>query len=302
MVDSQDPWLYTSVVSSDYDRHNDLAFTSSFDRTVKVWKVQDGSMKAIDTWEHGGRVNFVLASKHRVMTDTGVSAVSMVATGADVATDAVRVYKLCVDPTGVRHMFDSYSCTKVHDEDYVPSDKWAYFPAAIRWGLAPEVQHLLLIGYSPRSLTDLEEDIPEDKQNSGELCLWDTLEKRQVSVNSAATQNVFEVAWHPSQNCFAAATSKGTGIERAEGDVKTQIRIFQMNYDGQYTSIKVLDCRALDINELVIRFVLCHHSRIKTLTLCSGKTVRSTRTWPLAVRMATSMFGTRLAPIDRYAF
>ncbi|KAK8086960.1 hypothetical protein PG994_001934 [Apiospora phragmitis] len=209
MIESQDPWLYTSVVSSDYDIHNDLAFTSSFDKTVKVWKVHDDSVEAVDTWGHSGRVNFVLASKHK---------------------------------------------KNVHDEDYVPSNKWAYFPAAIRWGLAPGVQHLLLIGYSPRSLTDHEEDIPEEKQNSGELCLWDTLEKRQVSVNSAATQNVFEVAWHPSKNCFAAATSKGVGIERIEGDVKTQIRIFEENSDGQYTSIKVLDCRAMDINELIISF------------------------------------------------
>ncbi|KAK6845154.1 hypothetical protein PG995_015264 [Apiospora arundinis] len=269
MVESQDPWLYTSVVSSDYDKHNDLAFTSSFDKTVKVWKVRDGSMKALDTWEHEGRVNFVLASKHRGTTDIpgaggGARAVSMVATGADVATDAVRVYKLCMDPTtgGVRYMFNSYSCTKVHEEDYVPSDKWAYFPAAIRWGLAPEVQHLLLIGYSPRSLTDNEEDIPEEKHNRGELCLWDTLENRQISVNSAATQNVFEVAWHPSQNCFAAATSKGIGIERVEGDIKTQIRIFQMNGDGQYSSIKVLDCRAMDINELVIRQNSPSHSYV----------------------------------------
>lgn len=261
MVESQDPWLYTSVVSSDYDRHNDLAFTSSFDKTVKVWKVKDDSMKVVDTWWHGGRVNFVLASTYRGRTEIpgdGPRAVSMVATGADVVTDAVRVYKICVhSKTGrVYHTYDSYSCTRVHDEDYVPSDKWAYFPAAIRWGLAPEVQHLLLIGYSPRSLTDHEDDIPEGKQNSGELCLWDTVNKRQVSVNSAATQNVFEVAWHPTRNCFAAATSKGTGIERIEGDVKTQIRIFQENPDKQWSSIKILDCRAMDINELAIRFVL----------------------------------------------
>ncbi|KAK7977599.1 hypothetical protein PG996_003653 [Apiospora saccharicola] len=258
MVESQDSWLYTSVVSSDYDRHNDLAFTSSFDKTVKVWKVKDDIMKAVDTWEHDGRVNFVLASKYKGRTDIpgdGNRAVSMVATGADVVKDAVRVYKLCVHSvTGeILYRYDPYTCTKVHDEDYVPSDKWAYFPAAIRWGLAPEVQHLLLIGYSPRSLTDHEEDIPEDKQNSGELCLWDTLNNRQVNVNSAATQNVFEVAWHPTRNYFAAATTKGTGIERIEGDVKTQIRIFKENSDKQWSAIKVLDCRAMDINELAFR-------------------------------------------------
>ncbi|KJK81616.1 hypothetical protein H634G_02876, partial [Metarhizium anisopliae BRIP 53293] len=37
MRQSQDPWLYSSVVSTDYDEMNGRAFTSSFDKTVKVW-------------------------------------------------------------------------------------------------------------------------------------------------------------------------------------------------------------------------------------------------------------------------
>ncbi len=36
MVQSQDPWLYTSVVSSDYDPINDLAFTWSFAKTASI--------------------------------------------------------------------------------------------------------------------------------------------------------------------------------------------------------------------------------------------------------------------------
>lgn len=263
MVESQDPWLFTSVVSSDYDSHHGLAFTSSFDKTVKVWRVAEDSMSAVSTWYHDGRVNFVLASKYsgRPLSDSSdvqesTGDVAMVATAADVATDAVRVYKIIpgADQT-LQYTFDWYSCTKVHDEEYIPSDKWAYFPAAMRWGLAPAVQHLLLIGYSPRSLTDADDDIPEDKQHTGELCVWDALHKKQIGVLSAVTRNVFEVAWHPTLAMFAAATSKGISNDRVEGDVRTQIRIFQPNAEGQYQSIRTLDCFAMDINELNMRFV-----------------------------------------------
>jgi hypothetical protein len=243
MVASQDPWLFTSVVSSDYDPSCGLAFTSSFDKTVKIWKLQDGSMAVMGTWEHEGRVNFVVTSKN----GTGI-----VATAADVPTEAVRVYHLD-RPNMSDSPYDTYSCTRVHDEDYVPSEKWAYYPAAIRWGLAPDVKHLLLIGYSPRSPTGEDHEIPEDKRDTGELCLWDTSSRTQVKVNSAKTQNVFEVAWHPSRASFAAATSASQTLEKSDQLVRTQVRIFEMNKEsGHYGAIKTLDCAAIDINELSI--------------------------------------------------
>ncbi|KAJ8129241.1 hypothetical protein O1611_g4388 [Lasiodiplodia mahajangana] len=251
MVASQDPWLFTSVVSSDYDPVFELAFTSGFDKTVKVWKHQNGSMTSWGTWHHGGHVNFVVASKDNRGT---------VATAADVPTEAVRVYYL--DPTNISgSRYESYSCTRVHDEDYVPSEKWAYYPAAIRWGLAKDMSHLLLIGYSPRSPTGADHEIPEDKRDTGELCLWDTNTKKQVKVNSAKTQNVFEVAWHPWRPIFAAATSASKVLERTEQSPRTQIRIFQYtNETSQYSAMKSLDCAAIDINELSIMYSLLPNS------------------------------------------
>ena len=241
MRESQDPWLFTSVVSSDYEPNNRLAFTSSFDKTVKVWRLEGDGMSVVGTWTHDGRVNFVVASTHPL---------GMVATAADVPTDAVRVYHVETSDISSSR-FDSYSCTRVDDEDYVPSDKWTYFPSTIRWGLAPKVRHLLLVGYSPRSLSDEDHTIPEDRRHTGELCVWDAILGTQVKVNSAATQNVFEVVWHPLRECFAAATS-ASGLE-LEGNINTQIRIFEANEAGAYTTIKTLDCTAVDINEISMR-------------------------------------------------
>lgn len=249
MRESQDPWLYTSVVSADYDPEVDYVFTSSFDNTVKVWGGLEHEIPC-QTWRHDGRVNFVVTNK--------VKPLSKVATAADVPTKAVRVYYRDAGTSdtleSVIYKYDEFSCKRVHGEDYVPSDKWAYFPSAVRWGIDPSVNHCLLVGYSPRSLSGDEYDIPADKQNTGELCLWDTNTNTEIKVNSVATANVFEVAWHPHRPSFAVATSASQTSEKIEKHVRTQIRIFELNDAGQYGVIKTLDCPAIDINELLIRF------------------------------------------------
>ncbi|KAK0732626.1 hypothetical protein B0T21DRAFT_369328 [Apiosordaria backusii] len=230
MIQSQDPWLYSSVVSSAYDALHDRAYTSGFDRCVKVWKVESSgaSMSVLGEWKHERNVNFVIASKHSS---------GMVATAADVAAGAVRIYK--VDEEDVSGSpFNRLSCSRVTDErgNLVSTEKWAYFPATMQWGISAEVQHLLLVGYSPRSRTGEDHDIPEERKNSGELCLWDGITGKRLNILSAERSNVFEVLWHPSQPCFIAATSP-SGLD-LEPKTKTQIR--------------VLDCTALDINELTI--------------------------------------------------
>ncbi|KAK4235603.1 WD40-repeat-containing domain protein, partial [Achaetomium macrosporum] len=249
MRQSQDPWLYSSVVSSDYDAVHDRAFTSSFDRTVKIWKVEESgsSMTLLGDWRHDGNVNFVVASKHKS---------GMVATAADVASDAVRIYN--VNETDIsRSPFRAYSCSRVTDEEgnTVSTEKWAYFPATMQWGLADSVNHMLLVGYSPRSRTEDDNDIPELRRDTGELCLWDGLTGERWRVTSATTQNVFEVLWHPNQPCFIAATSP-LGLDLAPS-VRTQIRIFKpadQNLYGvkAYSPVMALDCTAIDINELTI--------------------------------------------------
>ena len=244
MRQSQDPWLYSSVVASDYDRIRDVAFTSGFDRTAKVWKVSGSSMKMVGEWRHGGNVNFVAAAKGRL---------GLVATASDVPTEAVRIYRL--DGRDISSSpFRSYSCSRVTDADGNPvsTEKWAYFPATMQWGVSDGAKHLLLVGYSPRSRTGEDLDIPEDRLRTGELCLWDGVTGERWKITSTTTQNVFEVLWHPTQVSFIAATSP-QGLEVDSG-VRTQIRIFRLSdaEDHAFTPVKTLDCTAADINELTI--------------------------------------------------
>ncbi|KAL0940626.1 WD repeat domain-containing protein [Colletotrichum truncatum] len=250
MRESQSPWLYSSVVSSDYDKVNDRAYTSSFDRTVKVWKVaKDGKdMTVLGTWQHAGNVNFVAASKH----ESG-----MVATAADVASQAVRVYH--VHESNVSgSSYRAYSNMRAWNEgneQTTATQKWAYFPATMQWGLTANTRHLLLVGYSPRSFTGDDLDIPEDKTNTGEICLWNCFTGERIKVMTASTQNVFEVAWHPTQPVFIVATSPAGLI--VDDNTRTQIRVFRPSKtpegDDAFSEMQCLDCPAKDINELTIK-------------------------------------------------
>jgi len=242
MRQTQDPWLYTSVVSTSHSEITGCTFTASFDKTVKVWAVSgDGSsMSLLGTWDHDGKVNFVVTSEHH----------ERVATASDVSNDAVRVYNF--DKGNISGTpFDTYNGEKAKEQalELRRRDSWAYFPATIQWGRAECVKDLLLVGYSPRSVTGNETDIPDDKKNSGELCVWNACERSRVPISSARTQNVFEVMWHPSQPIFLAATSP-CGI--FEPETRTQVRLFGLTEVGAFVIVKALDCPASDINELTI--------------------------------------------------
>ncbi|KAB8303664.1 hypothetical protein EYC80_005058 [Monilinia laxa] len=248
MRQTQDPWLYTSISAISHSEKSGLSFTASFDGTVKVWRVSPSdtgsSMDILGTWAHEGKVNFVTTSEHH----------DLVATASDVYNDAVRVYRL--DESNLSESpFDTYNGEKAAEQaqELCRKDLWAYYPATVQWGKLESVSHLLLVGYSPRSISNEEVDIPEDKRNSGELCLWNAFDGSKVPIASARTQNVFEVVWHPTKPAFIAATSP-CGVSK--GETKTQVRLFAARTDkDDYTAfypIRVLDCPALDINELTV--------------------------------------------------
>jgi hypothetical protein len=239
---TQDPWLYTSVVSSSHNEMNGFTFTASFDKTVKVWSVSNGgsTMDLCGTWEHENNVNFVVTSEHH----------DRVATAADVCNNAIRVYNF--DEEDISNSpYDTYSGERAREQaqELRRRDTWAYFPATMQWGKAASVSQFLLVGYSPRSVTGHDVDIPEEKKNTGELCIWDVEDMSKVAISSARSQNAFEVLWHPTQPFFIAATSP-TG--HFESDTRTQIRLFARKGLGAFFHLKTLDCPALDINELTM--------------------------------------------------
>ena len=270
MQRTQSPWLYTSVVSTAYCAQLNLAFSASFDKTVKIWNVsEDGSgMTLRGIWRHPAKVNFVVASEHH----------AMVATACDIKLDAVRVYGQVGSGTNALSNVPSFDavphtvfCGNRSQGAQVEGQgvKWAYFPATMQWGKAHSVAHLLLVGYSPRSLTDDESAIPDERKNTGELCLWNAQDNTRIAIASSSMQNVFEVIWHPTLPIFLAATSPSGTHEFWK--TKTQIRLFGQNEVGVFIAIQTLDCPAIDINELTIMPNSVMHSYV-TASCTNGNT------------------------------
>lgn len=246
MRESQDPWLYTSVVSSDYDPIHDRTYTCGFDRRTKIWQVEKSglSMLCVGTWMHDGSVNFVQASQM-------AHPKGLVATAADVMTDAVRIYE--INPEDISNStYTSFSTTKVPTSRSL-SPKWAYFPSTMKWGLEESVRHLLLVGFSPRSLSNYDDDIPERSLSAGELCLWDSVTQHAVQIAGVNSQNVLEVQWHPHRPEFIAAVSLSGKLD---ANVRTQVRIFVREiaplYGIRFKCTISFDCPALSVNTLTI--------------------------------------------------
>ncbi|KAH8175655.1 WD repeat domain-containing protein [Sarocladium implicatum] len=255
--------LEPSVVASSTDSDRSLVFTAAFDKTVKVWKTggeSATSMDAVGTWPHEGNVNFVA---------TAANGSGLVATAADVSSEAVRVYKVDAErPSTSPNISLSCPCGDAHG-----SDEWAYWPSTLQWGTAEVTQYLLAVGYSPRSRDGDENKIPKDKFRTGAILLWDSRTGREIPVHAPTVANVFEVIWHPTLSQLIVATSR-TELHVEEG-VRTQIHIWKQDpvrreTDQGWDDFKNLDCTAEDINELTIMPNSSHHAYI-TASCTSGE-------------------------------
>lgn len=251
-----------------------ICFTASFDHNVKIWNAaKDGSgMTELGNWKHGARVHFVVASEHH----------NKVATAAHVRSDAIRVYDIDLQEVPGEYSAipcDEYSLRKLSPRTN-SEESWAYFPSCMKWGKSKDVVHYLLAGFSPSGIEDDDEigEVPQHKKETGQLCVWDTFLGTEVNIKGSRSQNVFEVAWHPTQPVFIAATSPKGAHERY---VRTQIQVFNLRtsegQDPAFSFIKSLDCEASDINEITINPYHCMYSYIT-----ASCTNRKTYVWDSA--------------------
>ncbi|WEW56336.1 hypothetical protein PRK78_001779 [Emydomyces testavorans] len=220
-----DPNLYMTVNAAHWTSCGNHLYTASFDQTVKLWDVSSHeNAKCVNTQSHPGKVQEMAVSKFDNQ---------LVATGCDGPS-----FYLC-------RVEDNAFCQPV--ELTFRRDKCSRMtPSSLQWGLTPQTNNMLVGG-----MTGEDSINSHDPSRNGYLSLWRVDEASVTTLHvTPNTQNIFDVAWHPSLSILAtgctvpfSARTHGYG-----SDVRSLVRIYEPLNSKCVT--QSYDCPALDINQV----------------------------------------------------
>ncbi|OAX81409.1 hypothetical protein ACJ72_04254 [Emergomyces africanus] len=215
-----DPNLYMTVSAVQWC--GDALYTASYDNTVKIWDVSThAGANCVNTLQHDGRVMVM-----------DVSNSGSIATGCDTAPHI----KLWTKSGGQHYTPTDLTCNRMKNVAMIPS--------SLAWGPA-SAGNLLVAGLAARE---------DENFRNGHLSVWQmgqsTISSLTVSPHS---QNVFDVAWHPTAPIFAT----GSTVEFAAitvGRTKTTRSLVRV-YDpfrpkATWAAHITYECPALDINDV----------------------------------------------------
>ncbi|OJD11120.1 hypothetical protein AJ78_08044 [Emergomyces pasteurianus Ep9510] len=215
-----DPNLYMTVSAVQWC--GDTLYTASYDNTVKIWDVSThAGAKCLETLRHDGRV-MVMA----------VSNSGPIATGCDSAPHI----KLWTKSAGQHYTPTDLTCNRMKNVAMIPS--------SLAWGPA-SAGNLLVAGLAARE---------DENFRHGHLSVWQmgqsTISPLTVSPNS---QNVFDVAWHPTAPIFAT----GSTVEFASSTMgrtkstRSLVRVYDpFRPKATWAAHITYECPALDINDV----------------------------------------------------
>ncbi|KAI7969749.1 hypothetical protein EIK77_006697 [Talaromyces pinophilus] len=221
-------YLYMSVTAVQW--FDDALYTSSYDKTVKIWDVSSYANASCQmTLQHNHKVQIMARSP---------SIANLLATGTD---STLHLWH-----------FDSFNQTSI-DLNYMQqrmtrnprATKEADFtPSSLAWGLSPATQDLFVAGFSGKSYYD------GDACREGLLAAWKVAQGSLVPVPlQPNAQNIFDVKSHPFLPWFATGSSVSTmGTNGTGRDIRSLVRIYEPSTKPR-CAIEI-DCPALDINDV----------------------------------------------------
>ncbi|KMU82908.1 hypothetical protein CIHG_00690 [Coccidioides immitis H538.4] len=220
-----DPNLYMTVTAMHWTNCGNHLYTASFDKTVKLWDVSSHeNARCINTLRHRGRVQEMAISEFDNR---------LVATGCD-------------GPSFLLWRAEGDECSESSHLEFRRDKCAGMTPSSLQWGRTSQTNRFLVGG-----LTSEDPSNTHDPSKFGYLTLWQVGEAAVSPLNiTPNTQNIFDVAWHPSLNIFAtgctvpsAARSHGYGSE-----TRSLVRIYDPL--NSKWAIHCYDCPALDINQV----------------------------------------------------
>ncbi|KAF2826249.1 hypothetical protein CC86DRAFT_323422 [Ophiobolus disseminans] len=230
MFVSQDPKLYTTVTSVAFSPSGKLMYSSGYDESVCLWYLDPTpSQPALGAkLKHASEVEMMVVNNHIE---------GMLATAAKrTAGAAIKLITFDEDDPSEpqKHNF--------HSEKAVSRSDLRILPQALQF--EPRCGGLLLAGFGANVRNDTAFDI------TGDLCIWDIATQAQIPIHGS-NRNVFDVAFNPNRRympLFAAGCVASTNVNRGTRSV---IRLYDEKGLDKYTCPLEIECRALDMNDVV---------------------------------------------------
>jgi WD40 repeat protein len=233
---TQDPKIYTTVSSVAFAPSGNLMYSAGYDGHVNIWDVTKGSEQPD------------LAHLLRHTEKVQILAVNPAYDG-NIATATTRT-------TGksVKLLF--------FEEDKVQTPNWeltvsnfASSKAVARPDLNMSVNALkydptgrfLLAGFGANARSDQSFD------TSGDICLWDVETQELLKVHGSS-RNVFDVTFNPTMRyhgIFAVGCVANGNVNRGTRSVVRFHDLKVTGSDAKYSSRIELECKALDMNDIV---------------------------------------------------
>ncbi|PLN77090.1 WD40 repeat-like protein [Aspergillus taichungensis] len=193
---------------------DDALFTSSYDKTVKMWDFPRHRPRCLKTFEHDSKVEVMARSSFRR---------NLLATG----THGIGLWQI---DTSRYTPLEAYSkkCPEMISTSLV-------------WGTLDATKDFLLAGMSEKE---------DGVSQNGLLASWRIGEASATPIQfSHCSQNIFDIKWHPTLPYFATASSVGSGrAGMASRDTRSVVRLYQPLLSKKRTH--EFECPALDVNDV----------------------------------------------------
>jgi WD40 repeat protein/DNA-directed RNA polymerase subunit RPC12/RpoP len=229
MFVSQDPKLYSTVSSVAFSTSGRYMYSTGYDRSIGIWHTDTESEQPI--------LAAKLREKHQVdilavdRTHTGI-----LATAAKVSNEkAIRV--LMIDEENPSQ-FEKLS---FHSSKAVSRTDLKILPTALQF--EPRYGGLLLAGFGA-NLRESGFDM------TGDLCLWDVETQSRFNIYGSS-KNVFDIEFNPNRSSmplFAVGCVAGSNVNKG---TRSLIRCYDPNGPDKFTCITEIECKALDMNDVV---------------------------------------------------
>ena len=224
-----DPRLFTTVSHVCFQDSSTM-YTSSFDRTIKVWDlIHESGAHCVQTLPHSANVDIMTLSNKLS---------HCLASGQRTLEESIRVYDLL----SLDRNDDSWPATPKTTFSSSRVSKHELYPTCLQWGTTAITSNLLLAGFAGSKQDEASPD------REGDLCLWDIETSKSLKL-TPSVHSVFDACWHPRLPLMAAATTPGSRRDLTDRyNTQSVIRVYNpLQASGR---IVEYECPALDINDV----------------------------------------------------